>query len=136
MTNQRGRKSAAALQGQLEQAVASIERPEPPKELTAEQAEEWRAVTGRLKPDWFGRETHALLAQYCRHVVAAQKIARLVDETPAEDVENLDRLLRMQEREGRAMSSLATRLRITPQSTYDPKKSKLDKSHEKPWLKR
>jgi uncharacterized protein YicC (UPF0701 family) len=36
--------------------------------------------------------------------------------------ETLDRLLKMQEREGRAMSSLATRMRLTQQTSYDKTK--------------
>ena len=36
----------------------------------------------------------------------------------------MDRLLKMQEREGRAISALATRMRLTQQSTYDKSKKK------------
>jgi hypothetical protein len=42
-------------------------RPEPPEDLTEEQAAEWSAVVDRLPADWFPRETHGLLARYCRH---------------------------------------------------------------------
>ena len=133
MANQRGRQSAAT---QIGPVAASIERPAPPDDLTADQAAEWMAVVGRLKPDWFGRETHALLAQYCRHVVAARKVARMLAELPESCVDDYDKLLKMQEREGRAMSSLATRLRLTPQSTYDPKKTKgAGTGRDKPWQK-
>ena len=43
------------------------------------------------------------------------------------DVGKYDKLLAMQEREGRALSSLATRMRITQQALYD--KSKKAPSH-------
>jgi hypothetical protein len=61
-----------------------------------------------------------MLAQYCRHVVAARRIAQLV--TAAEkarkmDIDDYDKLLKMQDREGRALSSLATRMRLTHQAT-------------------
>ena len=119
----RGRKSAAALS-----VVPTLpnQRPEPPAELTKEQAEEWRAVVGRMPADWFTRETHALLAQYCRHVVRARVLAGAIDQFDSEwlktevGVETYDRLTRIAEREGRAVSSLATRMRITQQSRYRP----------------
>jgi hypothetical protein len=44
-----------------------------------------------------------------------------------------DRLLKMQEREGRAISSLATRMRISQQSTMTEKKRKPALTLPKPW---
>jgi hypothetical protein len=67
--------------------------------------------------------THApLLELYCRHIVQARILADELanfDRAWMADDEGLkryDRLLGMAEREGRAASSLATRLRITRQS--------------------
>jgi hypothetical protein len=116
--------------------ITAIQRPEPPAELTEEQAHEWRCVVNRLPAEWFPRETHGLLAQYCRHVVAARRVAQLIAEFEAHeeiDVEQYDRLLKMQEREGRAISSLATRMRISQQSTLDREKRKPVKPQRKPW---
>ena len=130
----RGRKPASELA-----VVSSIwvaERPEPPEELTAEQAVEWKAIVGRLPPEWFPRETHGMLVQYCRHIVAARQVAMQIEEKEGTaenfDIKDYDTLLKMQEREGRAASSLATRMRLTQQSTYDPKKKKGD-GPAKPW---
>jgi hypothetical protein len=123
----RGRVSSAELSVIQGGQVVTIRRPLPPEELTEEQASEWQAVVGRLPAEWFPRETHGMLAQYCRHVVAARRVAQLiasVEEAPDLDVENYDRLLKMQEREGRAMSSLATRMRISQQATFDKEKKK------------
>lgn len=125
--SQRGRKSAAALSVVTEKPVSYLERPEPPADLTAEQAEEWICVTDGLPAEWFSSVTHGLLTQYCRHVVAARKVSQLIAGAEAEKeliIEDYDRLLKMQEREGRALSSLATRMRITQQSTYDKTKKK------------
>jgi hypothetical protein len=113
-------------------------RPDPPRELTAEQADEWRAVVDRLPADWFPRETHGLLVQYCRHVVAARRVAQLIEslETSSDsefDVGRYDELLKMQEREGRALSSLATRMRLTQQTTYDKQKKKGSVGTKRPW---
>lgn len=123
----RGRKSAAELAIIGPSGVETIRRPETPDDLSDEQAEEWRAVVNRMPADWFPRETHGLLIQYCRHVIAARRIAELIveiEKSDTLDVGEYDRLLKMQEREGRAISSLATRMRISQHSTYDKSKKK------------
>lgn len=133
----RGRESAASLTVIGLGGIESVRRPDPPGELTQEQAGEWQAVVNRLPADWFPRETLPLLAQYCRHVVASRHIAQLIDEAESGDSLDLDKydmLLRMQEREGRALSSLATRMRLTQQATYDPKRKK-PAQEKPPWQK-
>lgn len=130
---QRGRRSAASLSVIPSSVVEIVPRPEPPDELTDEQAGEWRAIVNRLAADWFPRETHSVLAQYCRHVVAARKVAQLieaVEQAPTVDVAEYDTLLRMQEREGRALSALATRMRLTQQASYDAAKKKPSQSRK------
>lgn len=115
--------------------VEAVQRPDAPYDLTDEQTEEWWAVVNRMPADWFPRETHGLLSQYCRHVVAARRVAQLVAAEEAGDGLDLaryDQLLRMQEREGRALSSLATRLRITQQALVSPK-AKKPEMVKKPW---
>jgi hypothetical protein len=130
----RGRVSADALAVQTPEQVEKIQRPDAPYDLTDEQTEEWWAVVNRLPADWFPRETHAILSQYCRHVVAARRLAQLVaaEEAGELDLDRYDQLLRMQEREGRALSSLATRLRITQQATLSAK-AKKPTQVRKPW---
>jgi len=132
----RGRVSGAEL-AVVHSDVVSIERAVAPDDLNDEQRAEWQAVVNRLPADWFPRETHSLLAQYCRHVVAARRVAQLIgnaESGEAFDVDEYDKLLKMQEREGRAISSLATRMRITQQATYDPKRKK-GSQVKKPWEK-
>jgi len=131
----RGRASSASLAIVQGKAAEIVRRPVPPDELTEEQSDEWVSVVDRLPADWFPRETHGLLAQYCRHVVAARRVAQLIADHEAGegfDVEVYDRLLKMQEREGRALSSLATRMRLSQQATYDEKKKKPVQTR-KPW---
>jgi hypothetical protein len=132
----RGPQSGAAL------AIASVTdpqrdaRPEPPEDLTEEQSAEWEAVVARLPADWFPRETQGLLAQYCRHVVTARRLARMLAELEAQatfDIRDYDRLLKAQERETRCLASLATRMRISQQSSYDKKRIKPDEPEVKPW---
>lgn len=130
------RKSLAALSVVQPVGLEEVRRPMPPAELGDEQKQEWLAVVNRLPADWFPRETHSMLAQYCRHVVAARRVAQLIESAEQSDpfaVEDYDRLLKMQEREGRALSSLATRMRMTQQSTYDESKKKPIEKKAKPW---
>jgi hypothetical protein len=134
MTTQRGRKSVASFEV-LPAKVTAIQRPDAPYDLTDEQAAEWWAVVNRMPADWFPRETHALLAQFCRHVVSARRVAQLIQQMEKSDnfsVDDYNKLLAMQEREGRAISSLATRMRVSQHSTYDEKKRKPIQG-KKPW---
>ena len=131
----RGRPSAASLEISNIGLLETVQRPDAPYDMTDEQTDEWWAVVNRLPADWFPRETHAMLAQYCRHVVAARKISQLVTDCESDldmDLNRYDQLLRMQEREGRALSSLATRLRLTQQSTLTAK-TKKPSMVKRPW---
>ncbi len=119
----RGRPSSAALSVT---PIVPVQRPGPPAELTEAQAQEWRATVARMPTDWFGPEVCPLLVQYVRHIANARAIARLIDAfTPArladdDGLRQFARLTRLAERETRAISSLATKLRLTPQSRYTP----------------
>lgn len=126
----RGRKSTTELETKLEAAanVAHIgsrgadqlRRPAPPPELSEEQATEWRALVNAGAVDKYPRPVHPMLAAYCRHTVAARRVAaviRQLEEQPEIDLEEYDRLLKMQERESRCLSSLAVRLGMA-QSRY------------------
>lgn len=116
------RKSAAAL------AVASIAGPLEVKRLLApahlSEAERaiWLEVVNDQPADAFTPTHSPLLELYCRHIVQARILADELanfDRAWMADDEGLkryDRLLGMAERESRAASSLATRLRITRQS--------------------
>jgi hypothetical protein len=115
----------------VQAAAPTMRPPAPPPELTAEQGDEWRAVVAAMPADWFPRETHALLVQYCRHTVACRRIAQLL--THAVDVELVLKLLAMQEREGRALSSLATRMRLTQQQRFSEKRTRGRLTTSAPW---
>ena len=116
----RGRKSAAELS-----VIPGIpQRPEPPDELTPQQAEEWSEIVDRMPVDWFRREIHPLLCSYCRHVTNARHIAGLIEAAHDLDIGDrkalmrFNRLLGMQERQSSALMGLATRMRLTNQSRY------------------
>jgi hypothetical protein len=117
------RRSAAALAVVTPLTDA---RPLPPEDLPEAQAAHWRRIVGRMPHDWFPPETQPLLVALCRHIVLAHELAAMVSEFRREwytadgGLERLDRLAKMQDREHRAMASLATRLRLTPQARYTP----------------
>lgn len=93
------------------------------------------AIVNRMPADWFPRETHGLLGAYCQHITELSSIAQLIEQVKSAepfDVDAYDRLLKIRERESRAASSLATRMRLTPQSTYDAKRKK-PITLETPW---
>ena len=144
---QRGRKSSAGL------SVVRLnpaKRDPPPPGLSPEAAAEWKAIVSHMPGDWFGREAHPLLAALCRHIIEAERIsaslatldealaAEVAQGRPAievicESAHTRDRLLAMRDRETRAASSLATRLRLTPQSRYDKTKATVRRSGIPPW---
>src|SRR5690349_15437450 len=125
---QRGRKSAASLSLGVVTGLPG-QRPQPPDELTDEQADLWRAVVTTKPADWFQPDTHPLLSQYVRHVTAARVLATQIDGMdPAcladqEHLQRYEKLLAMRERESRAINALARGMRLTQQSRYDAAKA-------------
>jgi hypothetical protein len=66
---QRGSKSAASHSIVPIVAPLGYPRPEPPSELSEDEATEWRAIVDAVPTDWVKHEQHPLLVNYCRHVV-------------------------------------------------------------------
>ena len=131
---QRGRKQNLAVV--QDAPISAQDRPEPPADLTPEQRLEWISVVNALRADWFPVETQALLAQRCKHVVAARHVAELInrhEKSEQIDVNEYDRLLKMQERESRIIASLDTKLRITTQSTRHSETTKGKGKVKSPW---
>ena len=134
----RGKQSAASMTVVPSADVVATPRPKPPFDLTDDQAHEWRAVVNRMPADWFPRETHPMLIHYCRHIVTARHVAGMIDNylNDGEETKSIDsynKLLIMQEREGRAMSALATRMRISQQAQYNRKRQTDIKTESPPW---
>lgn len=132
----RGRKSAASLEISTVSAIETVPRQRPPHDLTDEEVEVWAAVVGAEAADWFSPSTVPLLAQYCRHVVQAKRIAELLEKAtsdPSLSIEDYDRILKMQERESRAIATLATKMRIAQQSTTNHRGNRKPSQIRKPW---
>jgi len=135
MSTQRGRRSAAAL-AIAGPTVEIVQRPDAPYDLTDEQTDEWRAIVDRLPADWFPRETHGVLAQLCRHIVNARRVAQLITaelENEKLDVGVYEQLLRMQAKESALIVSLSTKLRITQQATVRAERARKPTMVDKPW---
>jgi len=96
---------------------------EPLDELSAEERTEWAKFTRRMPPDWFPPETWPMLAQLCRHICQARWVgqclqevrAGLLDPTDEDALNSLMKLQSLHDREGRAMTALLVRLRLTSQ---------------------
>lgn len=134
----RGRKSSTELAARG--AVALVERPDAPLDLTPEQAEEWQQIVDSLPADWFNRENFPLLAQYCRHVVDARRIAQLIDQECARkdmDVAAYTELLKSQRQETAALKTLAASMRLAQQAKYNAQSAatagKRGRTVSRPW---
>lgn len=137
------RKSAAALAVTPVIDAGKADRLRAPAHISDAERTVWLEVVSDQPADAFS-PTHApLLELYCRHVVQARVIAdQITAFEPAwlnddEGLKRYDRLLAMNERESRAASSLATRLRITRQAVEHPltvgRSLKNQSKARKPW---
>ncbi|MGL4477384.1 MAG: hypothetical protein ACRCVK_03965 [Aeromonas veronii] len=112
---QRGRKSGAALALVSETERSPARLPEPPEHMTDEQGLIWRTVMASPIAAVIRPEAHPILEEYCRAAVNARRIATLIEGLDDDSsIEDFDKLLNMQARAQRAMSSLAEKLRLTP----------------------
>lgn len=141
---QRGRKSAASLSVVAQDSALGASRLEAPVSVTDAEKEVWIQVINDHPADSF-TETHVpLLELYCRHVtrgrVLANQILKFNPKWIDDDdgLKRYDKLLGMAEREGRAASSLATRLRITRQAIDQQTVARMQQgggAKKKPWQK-
>lgn len=121
----RGRKSAAELA--VVPVLISTRRPPPPEHLGAKESQVWRDMVAAAPPGWFDRAHQPTLGAYCRHVVAADRLAVLIDSfkdewiKEARGLQRLDRLLAMRERESRAIILCARTMRLTHQAQMHPR---------------
>ena len=139
---QRGRKSAASLMVALASPVTATQRLAPPAHISEAERAVWVEVVNDQPAEAFSLTHAPLLELYCRHITNARVIAdELMNFNRAwiaddEGLKRYDRLLAMNEREGRAASSLATRLRITRQAVENPAtvgRSLAKPKDRKPW---
>jgi hypothetical protein len=137
---ERGRRSSASLSI----VAGSIDgRPQSPSDLNKTQADVWSRTVAHESAETFKTAAlQQLLKEYCRHVVSAKKLAAMIEATEAlsqlspDDLVDYDRLLKMRDRETKAIADKATKLRLTNQARYTPQAAATaaKKSTErKPW---
>lgn len=122
-------------------------RPEPPDILSEAEAGMWRDIVARMPVDWFTVETHPLLAAYCQHAMIAEEIMtviranklgnekKLSDKLFYRELRSHAALRNMLGREHRHMATLATKLRLTPQSKHEPRKQKKEIDASNPFAR-
>lgn len=122
---QRGRKSAASMEVALASSSEQQRLVASPTMTDAEQTV-WIEVVNDQPASSFTPTHRPMLEMYCRHVINARIVADelthfdrawLADD---DGLKRYDKLLAIHERESRAASSLATRLRITRQAVDHP----------------
>jgi hypothetical protein len=138
---ERGRRSSASLSV----VAGSIDgRPGAPSDLTDEQRAIWERVAANEAADTFKTAAlQQLLKEFCRHCASALKLARMIEamesleQMAPDDLEDYDRLLKMRDRETKAIADKATKLRLTNQARYTPQAAataaKKATSEMKPW---
>lgn len=106
----------------LSTPIGASKRLEAPLHLSDAEMAVWCEVVNDQPASSFTPTHSPMLEIYCRHIVQsrilAEELANFERPWLADDdgLKRYDRLLAMAEREGRAASSLATRLRITRQA--------------------
>ena len=127
------RKSAAAL------SVVALQPGEkrltPPKSLTARQKAHFNALVSTKPAGFFHPCDEALIVQLSRHLARSDEV-EMQFRTEGLTVETFDQLSRLADRESKQITSLMTRLRLTPQARYRPDSQKHDETGDelkKPW---
>lgn len=103
-------------------------RPPSPPGLTPFQTELWLATTKSEAVGMFRTSASLnLLTQYVRHTQAAALLASAIDGFKTiwirddTGLDRLERLLKSRDREVKALSAIARKMRVTAQSRYTPK---------------
>src|SRR4029450_883811 len=73
----RGGKSAAELS--VVRVSLEGDRPPAPDDLTAQEAQVWSEIVVSIPGGWITRAQEPLLAAYCRHVSAADRLSIMID---------------------------------------------------------
>jgi hypothetical protein len=128
---QRGRKSAESL---LVVPSAFPQRPDPPKELSPDQAELWRGYVGDMPADWFTPKTWPDLANLCGLVTECALLRSALHDyagglpADAEGYMRHRQIRKDYESLVLTISTLETKLRLTHQSRNDHHRTEKDRT--------
>jgi len=99
-----------------------IVRPDPPAELTEEQAKEWREVVDALPANWFPRETHVLLINLCRLTCRQRLLDSTINEMEKDPEVRKTQAYRDMIKEDREIlkmiGQVSSKMRLTQLSTH------------------
>jgi hypothetical protein len=110
---QNGRKPMSAL-SVVPKQLDRVKRIEPPDSLGLPEIAVWVAIVNGHPADWFDVGAVPTMAQLCRHVVVADRIATMIETTG--NNATLLNLLTHQRAESDAIRRLSASLRLTPQT--------------------
>ena len=129
-----GRRSAASL------TVATITpwtRLAPPDSITEDAAALWREIVASKPAEWFQVDTAPLLEAFCTLTVEYRRAARALAATSTEDTHTYRLMVDVTTKLAKDAASLATKMRLTPQSRYTPQSAatahKKAATAAKPW---
>jgi hypothetical protein len=104
---------------------------EPPEDLPERQKAIWRDIVSKVRPGWF-YSSEALLKAYVGTLWQLETLARVLQaEEPCSA--GYFKILRLQLSVTKVAASLATKLRLTPRSTFDRYQPKTVPNLKKPW---
>jgi hypothetical protein len=102
-----------------------------PESLSEPERAIWRNIVSKVRPGWF-YSSEALLRAYVGTVAQLETLARrLAQEEPCSA--RYFKILRLQLSVTKVAASLATKLRLTPRSTFDRYQPKTVPNLKKPW---
>ncbi|WP_095087807.1 hypothetical protein [Mesorhizobium sophorae] len=137
-----GRKSAAAIEIALLRQPQAEQRPDADYSLTDEEAAVWKATLEALPAGWVSAGGLPVLSAYCRVVVNMRRLGQLAHQaahkTKPYDYQHHFSCIREHGRQAQVLKTLATALRLTPQSTMRADASgrtlrDFDPDEVKPW---
>ena len=120
--------------------VEVVQYPDAPYDLNDLEADQWRAIVRSMQPNHFTAGNFPILAQYCRHIVASNKIAQMTH--ACENAKEFNRreyfvLRQMQATESSQITKLGRALRLTQMSTTDRRGPKVRPVLEpNPWVRK
>ncbi|SEG30816.1 hypothetical protein SAMN05216242_1405 [Thauera chlorobenzoica] len=130
------RKSAEAIAMAGMPCLQRIERLRAPEDLSPQQQAHFGLVVAAKPADFFNPCDLPLLVQLSRHLARADVIENKFRANPFMLMDEYDDLSRLADRETKQITSLMTRLRLTPQSRYRPDSAKHDAAGtemRRPW---
>lgn len=120
--NKPGRKSTAEL---ATVPVLPIQRPQPPDELSPQEAEKWREIVNAQPVDWWTPGNLPLLVAYVRAISAYEflsgQLERYTSLDTDEQIRAYKNLSQVQKAQADLMATMATKMRLTQQSRYTEK---------------